>query len=282
MMPPRRGRKIAITAGALALVVLGLATWLSWPHLRFWWLFEPLGPNAQGYAEYRHRKTGIVFVSLPGGKFWMGAQKDDPKGPNYDPEAGLNEGPVHEVTLSPFLMAKFEVSQAEWGRIMGKNPSRFKGAALPVERVWWEDCQEFEAKTGLKLPTEAQWEYAGRAGRPGRYAGTGRLEEVGWCEGNSGAVTHPVGKKEPNGFGLHDMLGNVFEWCEDVRDQRFYSRPEAAGLDPVCTSGSDLRVLRGGGFTLPRSHVNIARRTVVEASDPQSFMGFRVVASPPP
>jgi hypothetical protein len=74
-MPPRRGEKIAIVAGAVALAVLGLAAWRAWPHLRFWWLFEALGMNAQGYPEYRHRKTGIVFVSLPGGKLWTGAQK---------------------------------------------------------------------------------------------------------------------------------------------------------------------------------------------------------------
>jgi formylglycine-generating enzyme required for sulfatase activity len=152
-----RGRRFAIAAGALAIAVLGLAVWFSWPHLRFWWHFELLGPNAQGYREYKHRKTGIVFVSLPGGKFWMGAQKDDPNGPNFDPEALAHESPVPEVTLRPFMIAKCEVTQGQWDRVMGTGPSHFKGADLPVEMVSWNGCQEFCGKAGLKLPTEAQW-----------------------------------------------------------------------------------------------------------------------------
>jgi formylglycine-generating enzyme required for sulfatase activity len=274
-----RGKRVAVLAGVLALVILGPATWLSWPHLRFWRLFAPLGPNAQGYPEYRHRKTGIVFVSLPGGKFWMGAQKDDPKAPNYEPEAYPHEGPVHEVTLSPFLVGKFEVTQSQWERIMGTNPSDSKGADLPVETVFWEDCQEFCKRAGLKLPSEAQWEYACRAGTPGPYGGTGKLEDMGWCPENSGDKTHPVGQKQPNRFGLHDMHWNVWERCEDVFDDSFYARPEAAGLDPVCTSGSDNRVLRGGSFCNPDDFAHCAWR-IGSPDDDAPIVGFRVVASP--
>ena len=104
------GKRIAIGAGAVALVVMILAFWLGWPHLVSWYrftrAFEALGRNAQGYREYRHRQTGIVMVWLPGGKFWMGAQREDPKGRNYDPDARDDEGPIHEVTLSPFLIGK--------------------------------------------------------------------------------------------------------------------------------------------------------------------------------
>lgn len=110
----RRGKRVALLVATLAVVVLGVAAWLSWPQLQFWWLFEPLGRNAEGLPEYRHRATGIVMVRLPGGTFWMGAQKDDPNGQNYDPEAESHEGPVHEVELSPFLIAKYEVTQAQW------------------------------------------------------------------------------------------------------------------------------------------------------------------------
>jgi formylglycine-generating enzyme required for sulfatase activity len=269
-------------AGVLALTILGLAAWFSWPHFRFWWLFEPLGSNVQGYQEYRHRKTGIIFITLPGGKFWMGAQKDDPKAPSYDPDAKPEEGPVHEVTLSPFMIAKYELTQAEWDCVMGTNPSHFKGADLPVEMVAWEDCQDFCRKAGLKLPTEAQWEYACRAGAPGPYAGTGMLEDMGWFDGNSGGKTHNAGEKQPNGFGLYDMHGNLAEWCEDVSDQAFYSKPEAAGLDPVCTSGSEGRVLRGGAFG--DNHI-IARCPSREGDyfyARSRYSGFRVVASPPP
>jgi formylglycine-generating enzyme required for sulfatase activity len=114
VMATRKGRRVAIAAGAVAVVVLAVAVVLGWKHLVFWYRFEPLGKNAQGYTEYRHRQTGIVMVLLPGGRFLMGAQKEDPSGPNYDPEAEENEGPVHEVTLRPFLIAKCELTQAQW------------------------------------------------------------------------------------------------------------------------------------------------------------------------
>jgi formylglycine-generating enzyme required for sulfatase activity len=268
---------------ALALVILGPATWFSWPRLRFWWLFEPLGPNAQGYPEYRHRMTGIVFVSLPGGKFWMGAQKDDPKAPNYDPEAKPEEGPVHELVLSSFKIGKYEVTQAQWERVMGTNPSTRRGATLPVENVSWENCQEFCGRTGLALPTEAQWEYACRGGTRTPYGGTGRLEEVAWVEDNSGRRTHPMGQKQPNQFGLHDMQGNVFEKCGDTFNENFYSTPEAVGLDPVCTSGSARRVVRGGSFLHPGVIAGCACRFgSFPERDGSDDGGFRVVTSPPP
>ncbi len=246
----RKGKRIAIAAGVIALAILGMAVWRSWPYFRLWRLFEPLGPNAQGYPEYRQRKTGIVFVRLPGGKFLMGAQKDDPAKPNYDAAAGDHEGPVHEVKLSPFLIAKFEVSQAEWERVMDANPSRwFRGADLPVNMVSWKDSREFCAKAELELPTEAQWEYACRGGASESLAGSSKLDAIAWCRENSGLKTHPVGEKEPNGFGLHDMLGNVAEWCEDVWDDASYSKIGAAGPDPVCDWGSESRVYRGAGWS---------------------------------
>jgi len=277
-----RGKPVAICVGALGLAVLATATWFSWPHLRFWWLFEPLGPNAQGFPEYRHRQTGIVFVSLPGGKFWMGAQKMDPKGQNYDPEAQPNEGPVHEVTLSPFLIAKHEVTQGQWQRVMGTIPSQFEGADLPAESVCWEECREFCRRAGLEFPTEAQWEYACRGGTSACYAETVKLEDMAWFVENSRDTTHPVGQKAGNGFGLHDMHGNVWEWCEDAFNEGFYRTPEAAELDPVFTSGSDdRRVLRGGAFYLHRVSLRCASRCELPYSRAH-FIGFRVVASPPP
>jgi formylglycine-generating enzyme required for sulfatase activity len=242
----KRGRRIVLLTGAVAVVALALATWLGWPHLVFLYRFAPLGLNAQGFPEYRHRQTGIVFVRLPGGRFWMGAQKTDPKGQNYDPEAQDKEGPVHEVTLSPFLIGKYEVTQAQWKSAMGSNPSGFKGDDRPVEQVSWDDLQGFEAKTGLRLPTEAQWEYGCRATNTTPIAGTGKLDDMGWYNENSGNTTHPVGQKAPNAFGLHDMHGNVWEWCEDVYDEKFYSEPEASEMNPICPAGSEDRVFRGG------------------------------------
>jgi len=244
----RRGKKITILAAALALAVLGVTVWLSWPHLRFWWLFESLGLNAQGLPEYRHRQTGIVMVRVPGGTFWMGAQDKDPSGPNYDPDAMSNEGPVHEVTLSPFLIGKYEVTQAQWKAVMGLNPSLFKGDDnRPVECISWDDIQRFEERSGLALPTEAQWEYACRGGTTTPFAG--ELDDMAWYTKNMGGTTHPVGKKAPNGFGLHDMHGNVVEQCEDMYDPGFYERPEARSADPFSKTDSQwIRVIRGVAY----------------------------------
>ena len=150
-----------------------------------------------------------MFVSLPGGTFAMGSPEDEEG--RYDVE-----GPVHDVTLSPFLIAKYEVSQAEWTRVMKENPSTFLGDDLPVENVSQEECRKFCVATGLALPPEAQWEYACRAGTSGPYGGTGAPDAMGWYGKNSGRVTHPVGEKRANDFGLYDMHGNVLEWCEDV------------------------------------------------------------------
>jgi formylglycine-generating enzyme required for sulfatase activity len=245
-----KGRRVAILAGAVAVVVLAVAVVLGWRDILRLYRFERLGQNEQGLPEYRHRATGIVMVLLPGGTFHMGAQKEDPSGPNYDPEAEENEGPVHEVTLRPFLIAKCELTQAEWKSVMGSNPSHFKGDDLPVETISWDDIQRFEARTGLSLPTEAQWEYACRGGSSTPIAGTGKLDDMGWYDENGGSTTHPVGKKAPNGFGLHDNQGNVWEWCEDVYDEDFYKKPEARETDPCSVAGSEDRVFRGGSWSL--------------------------------
>jgi formylglycine-generating enzyme required for sulfatase activity len=245
----RKGRRIAFATIAVAIVVVGLAVYLGWPHLVFWYRFAPLGLNAQGFPEYRHRQMGIVFVRLPGGKFWMGAQRTDPKGRNFDPDAQDNEGPVHEVTLSPFLIGKYEVTQAQWTKVIGLNPSRFKGDDnRPVEMMSWEGIKEFSRKTHLTLPTEAQWEFACRGATTTPIAGTGKIDEIGWYDVNGKNTTHPVGQKAPNGFGVLDMHGNVWEWCEDNWDEVFYGKPEARRLDPVSISESGVWVVRGGSW----------------------------------
>ena len=175
-----------------------------------------------------------------------------------------SEGPVHEVTLSPFLIAKYEVSQAVWKRVMGASPSEFKGDARPVEQVSWDDCQEFCEKTGLSLPTEAQWEYACRAGKAGAFAGTGELDDMGWHEGDSSGTTQPIGEKLPNDFGLHDMHGNVSEWCED-----WYQ------------ADSERRVLRGGGWHNAARFCRSACRGRFFPSTPGIVVGFRPSWSSP-
>ncbi len=232
-----------------------------------------LGINVQGYEEYRHEKTGIVFVKLPGKKSMLGSSL-------ADADRDDNEIPAHETTLSPFLIAKYEVTQAEWGRVITSNPSHFKRSTLPVEKVSWIDCQEFCKKSGLELPTEAQWEYACRAGTTSvHHLGDAQkakaLARAGWYLRNSGETTHPVGEKEPNEFGLHDMHGNVSEWCEDVFDAEFYSKPEASLKDPVCTSGSEYRIVRGGGWDSPWRGCRSAYRLWVLPSISVSSVGLR-------
>jgi formylglycine-generating enzyme required for sulfatase activity len=276
-MAASKGRRVAIAAGAVALVVLAATVVLGWRDLVFWYRFEALGKNAQGYFEYRHRQTGIVMVLLPGGKFLMGAQKEDPNGPNYDPEATNDEGPVHEVTLSPFLIGKYEVTQAEWKKIMRRGFRKDEsGPTLPANWIRWDLCQEFCRKAGLRLPTEAQWEFSCRAGAPGPLPG--ELAEFEWFgfDEKGGTRLHPVGSKKPNGFGLCDMLGNVYEWCEDVYDEKAYSSPEARKPDPLRTSGSAGRVTRGGAWYCQAKFCRAAWRAAQDTNTWNPANGFRV------
>jgi formylglycine-generating enzyme required for sulfatase activity len=245
MATSKRGRRIALLTGAALVALLGVVLWMNWEELRTWYLiwrdFESLGKNAQGYPEYRHRETGIIFVKLPGGTFVMGSPTDETER-RWDELR-------HEVPLSPFLIAKHELKQAQWTRVMGSNPSHFEGENRPVENVSWQDCEDFCELTGLSLPSEAQWEYACRAGATGAFCfGEDRsiLGDYAWYKKNARDRSNPVGEKKPNAFGLHDVHGNVWEMCEDVWDPECYSKPGARKPDPVCTSGSDFRVMRGG------------------------------------
>jgi formylglycine-generating enzyme required for sulfatase activity len=181
----------------------------------------------------------MAMVWCPEGEFMMGSPANE-EGRNGD------EG-QHQVKLTKgFWMAKTEVTQGQWESVMGDNPSNHKGNDLPVECVSWNECQEFCQKAGLALPTEAEWEYACRAGSTGPYAGSGRLDDMGWYKGNSGNETHPVGRKQPNAWGLHDMHGNVWEWCADWYDSGYYAKsPEK---DPKGGGSGGDRVLRGGSY----------------------------------
>ena len=161
----------------------------------------------------------------------------------------------HRVTLTKgYWLGKYEVTQRQWKSVMGRNPSRFQGDDRPVEGVSWEDCQEFIQKVNAaamrqfgdaaRLPNEAEWEYACRAGSDGPYAGNGKLDDMGWYDGNSGRGTNPVGQKFVNAWGFHDMHGNVWEWCGD-----FYGNyPNGEVTDPSGPASGDGRVLRGGSW----------------------------------
>jgi len=189
---------------------------------------------------------GIDMIACAGGTFSMGSRS-----------GGSDEQPVTTVTLSPFWLAKTEVTQAQWEALMGSNPSHFKGGQLPVENVSWGDAMEFCRKltererqagrlptgTIYTLPTEAQWEYACRAGTTGDYAG--EVDAMAWYGKNSGAATHAVGTKQANAWGLHDMHGNVLEWCLD------WYGPYLGGrvTDPKSVPSGTNRVYRGGSWS---------------------------------
>ena len=245
--------------------------------------FTLLGMNAQGYPEYTQDITGIRFVRLPGGSFDMGS-------PETEVGRLSDEGPVHTVSLTPFLIAKHEVTQAEYEAVMTEStaglnvaPSAFMGANLPVEQVSWNDLQladGFLERTGLALPTAAQWEYAARAGTPGPFSGTGILNDMGWFSVNGNVTTHDVGGKMENQFGLHDMHGNVYEWCEDVYKETFYA-DDVPGFNPLSTEGSLFRVARGGSFSTEAPLCRSARRTGTIPTARVNSLGFRPVMTLP-
>ncbi len=186
----------------------------------------------QSLKKISGQLKGMEFVLIPADSFQM----------DWD----------YQVSFSSFYMMTTEVTQKMWKEVMGKNPSNFKGEYLPVERVSWDDIQDFIKKlnqrdTGkdYRLPSEAEWEYACRAGTTTRYhSGNGKsnLDRVGWYRGNSGSKTHPVGQKVPNGFGLYDMHGNVWEWCQDW----FGIYPSSSITDPRGPLTGSYRVARGG------------------------------------
>ena len=208
-----------------------------------------------GYEKNDNKHNGDYIIKqiidnmvyVEGGTFIMGATSEQ------DKDASDAEKPTHQVTLSSFSIGKFEVTQEEWIAVMGSNPSFFKDDKRPVEKVTWNDCQEFIDKlnkiTGkqFRLPTEAEWEYAARGGnkcKGYKFAGGNDLIQVAWCEENSNSSTHTVGEKFPNELGIYDMSGNVWEWCQD-----WYSTYNTnSENNPKGPSSGFLRVRRGGGW----------------------------------
>ena len=226
----------------------------------------------------RDTVTQIEMVLIPPGTFQMGCAVP----PDSEP-CQTDEFPVHEVTLtSAFYLSRYEVTQAQWVARMGSNPSYFRGSpdssSRPVEQVSWNAIQPFMAATSMRLPTEAEWEYACRAGTQSPLhngsSDTGTLGDIAWFNLNSGLETHPVGLKAANGFGLHDMLGNVGEWVHD----HFAPYPAAPQVDPVQLSGSYV-VMRGGGWGQLRvrsSHRSYDAPNVIYLGEG----GFRVARNP--
>jgi len=199
----------------------------------------------------------LDLVLVPAGQFLMGS-------PVSEAQRGDDES-QHQVTISkPFWMGKYEVTQEQWQAIMGSNPSRFQGSKNPVEMVSWDDCRSFVAKLnekvtwrGFRLPTEAEWEWACRAGAATRFSfgdSDTSLAEYAWFDWNSSSRTHQVGEKKPNAWGLYDMHGNVWEWCASPFTSH-YDGNESKSED----APGRFRVLRGGSWSyrpryLPSAH----------------------------
>ncbi|MDQ7836195.1 MAG: SUMF1/EgtB/PvdO family nonheme iron enzyme [Humidesulfovibrio sp.] len=221
--------------------------------------------------------TGMEFAWVPGGEFEMGC------GP-WAGECDDDEKPVHTVRLDGFWLGRFEVTQGQWQKIMGSNPSYFKkGERFPVEEVSWDDAKAFISKLNaqgsakFRLATEAEWEYAARSGgRPEIYAGGNDIDRVAWHQQNGGRSTHAVGTKAPNGLGLHDMTGNVWEWVEDMKADYPYD----SQVNPVVTGGGSGRVIRGGSWLYGPTQVRTTFRLRFKPFERYGSVGFRLVRVP--
>lgn len=255
------------------------------------------GPTPGILPRTRTNQAGMEFVLIPPGTFMMGSNNGE-----------ADEKPVHQVTINhSFYMGKYEVTQAQWQAVMGNNPSNFKGNNLPVEQVSWSDITGFIDRLNAqndgftyRLPNEAEWEYACRAGTTGDYAGD--LDAMAWYGNTSGrsrldaseiwrtdsanyskritengGQTHAVGSKLLNSFGLFDMHGNVWEWCQDWHHETYYGAP-TDGSAWLSGGEQKYRVLRGGSWPTYASYVRSASR-IRDPPDARGFnVGFRVVA----
>ena len=191
----------------------------------------------------------------------------------------------HKVKLTEgFLLGKYPVTQRQWQSVMGNNPSHVKGPKLPVEMVSWDDCQKFVKKVnaklncGARLPTEAEWEYACRAGTTGLYGSDGILEQMGRCDNTVfgfGLKIHPVGMKKPNAWGLYDMHGNVCEWCNDW----YGDYPADTVIDPQGPAAGSYRVLRGGSWSSNARNCRAAYRFRNLPGSRSGYNGFRLCCS---
>jgi len=232
--------------------------------------------NQRSFREHLGHGVELEMIRIEAGTFVMGSNV-------YD-----EEKPPHRVRISrPFYIGKYPVTQGQWQAVMGSNPSYFKGDNLPVEQVSWHDavefCQKLSDETGRKyrLPTEAEWEYAARAGSKGKYSfgdDQNRLGEYAWFDGNSGKKTHPVGQKKPNDWGLYDMHGNVWEWVQDWYGKDYY-RQSVNSVDPQGPSSGNYRGLRGGSWIYALDGCRASNRVNGQPGVRYSNVGFRLVGA---
>ena len=231
----------------------------------------------EGGQTWMLPRLDLVLLPIAAGTFQMGSENGD-----------VDEKPLTRVTITkPYWLGKTEVTRAQWQALMGSNPSNFKGDDRPVEKVSWDDAMAFCQKLtereraagrlpegyAYTLPTEAQWEYACRAGTTGDYAGD--LNSMAWYSSNSEKTMHPVGTKQPNAWGLCDMHCNVWEWCADWKDDY----PGGSATDPMGPSSGSLRAIRGGGWRGGASDCRSANRFGYDPGSRFNFLGFRLALS---
>jgi formylglycine-generating enzyme required for sulfatase activity len=276
----RRLKRLLLLVGFLCLLVTGLYLVLSQ---------RTLGPQSQ--PEPRNARTtegtqpessltnslGMQFALIPAGEFLMGST------------SGTGHDLVHTVRISrPFYLGSHEVTQGQWEAVMGNNPSHFKSDAnRPVETVSWGEVQKFidklntrEGGTKYRLPTEAEWEYAARAGSTTAYSfgdDSRQLGKYAWFADNAGNTTRPVGKLQPNGWGLYDMHGNVWEWVQDWYGT-YTTEPVT---DPQGPASGLLRISRGGGWQFTAWYCRSVYRYRLVPDNRMAFLGFRLLRTAP-
>lgn len=257
-----------VSVGLFALLLIGMVTY---------WIFYLIAPADHSPIHLvQDPFTSEDFVLIEPGTFIMGSD---------DSLAYPDEQPVHQVTLThPFYMGKTEVTQAQWTAVMEHNPSEFRGNSRPVDNIGPPDIQAFltalneaaDCNACYRLPTEAEWEYAARAGSQSIYSfgnNPDSLLDYAWFSKNAEYKTHPVGQKKPNAWGMYDMHGNVYEWVQD----HYGPYPTTQAIDPTGPpEGKDI-VLRGGSWTDAERELRVTYRDYYAPSHHHNFFGFRIV-----
>jgi formylglycine-generating enzyme required for sulfatase activity len=255
--------------------------------------------SAGGPVRGSTNSIGMKFVTISPGSFEMGCTAEQS-------DCNADEKPAHTVTLTRgFQIQATEVTQGQYRAVMGSNPSKFSSCGLdcPVEKVSWNDAIKFanalskkeglspaysgsgastrwdQSANGYRLPTEAEWEYAARGGKATRYSGSDKLGDVAWTSANSSSTTHKVGTKKANAWDLHDMTGNVWEWCWDWYDSSYYN--SSPGTDPVGATSGDIRVRRGGSWYFEPASARVADRDRYNPVIRNGNLGLRLARTSP-
>lgn len=254
---------------------------------------EPLQASGRGFTQDLGGGVQLEMIEIPAGSFCMGSSDSDVQellaeakqyvGSFAKLERFINETPQHRVRVQSFYIGRYEVTQAQWRAVMKNNPSHFQDCDnCPVGNVSWDDTQEFirrlngiRSRYTYRLPTEAEWEYAARAGTTGRYAGN--LDEMAWYSRDRVEKTQSVGTKQSNKWGLYDMHGNVYEWCEDVWHENYNGAP-TDGSGWLRGGDSRNRVMRGGSWSTNYFGIRSAYRDRDASGNRNINYGFRVVA----